>query len=401
MARPRKDGSPSRKPNKRKLTPLYVLKHKEPGLTWDTEQKGLVLKVEPTGSRSFKCIYTFGKRERWYHIGDATAIHLADHQVVIDGQKVKIAGARSIARHIMAQVAEGHDPAANRKAQRALGTFKDLHQRYLDEHAKVRNKSWKQADALIRGYVLPRVGELQSRNVGREDIKNLLKGLKPIMHNQVLAATSAVFSWSIKQGELKDNPCKGITRNPTNERERVLSDEELPRFWNAFDQAGLDGIALKLILVTGARPGEVTNMRKAHINGGWWTLPGKPEEAVNWPGTKNACTHDVWIAEALHPLLEEYLDAHHDHLNLDWRMQQVCRDLKIANPVRPHDLRRTFGTKVTTIGYSREEMDRLLNHRKKSIGDVYDRTPYKPQNKEIWIDTAQHILGLAKAVANH
>jgi hypothetical protein len=86
------------------------------------------------------------------------------------------------------------------------GSASCLQRCYVTEYAKVHNKSWKQADALVRRCVLPRTGELQSKNIGRDDIKNLLKGLPPISSNQVLAATSAVFSWSIKEGALKDNP---------------------------------------------------------------------------------------------------------------------------------------------------------------------------------------------------
>ena len=42
-------------------------------------------------------------------------------------------------------------------------------------------------------------------------------------------------------------------------------DEELALFWNAFDQAGLQGVALELILLTVERPGEVLQMRSEHI----------------------------------------------------------------------------------------------------------------------------------------
>ena len=55
-------------------------------------------------------------------------------------------------------------------------------------------------------------------------------------------------------------------------------------------------MALKMILLTGQRPGEVAHMRSEHIEDGWWTLPGKPVAELGWPGTKNAETHRVWLA---------------------------------------------------------------------------------------------------------
>ena len=49
----------------------------------------------------------------------------------------------------------------------------------------------------------------------------------PIVANQTLAAASAIFTWAIRQEIVTVNPCHGVDRNPTAERERVLSDAEI------------------------------------------------------------------------------------------------------------------------------------------------------------------------------
>ena len=86
----------------------------------------------------------------------------------------------------------------------------------------------------------------------------------------------------------------------------MLSDSELPRFWSAFDDAGLVvGTALKMILLTGQRPGEVSHMRREHIVDGWWEMPGEPVPALGWPGTKNGESHRVWLPKAAQALLAE------------------------------------------------------------------------------------------------
>ena len=78
-----------------------------------------------------------------------------------------------------------------------------------------------------------------------------------------------------------------------------MSDSEIPKFWAAFDDAGLmQGTALKMILLTGQRPGEVTHMRREHIEDGWWTMPGEPVPALGWPGTKNGETPSRLAARA-------------------------------------------------------------------------------------------------------
>ena len=94
-------------PNKRKLMPLTAAKLRPQArrfLVWDVAQKGLAQQVEPTGYRSYKLIYRFHNRPRWYHIGAADAIALAD--------------ARKIAAELMLDVIRGKDPAAERRAGR-------------------------------------------------------------------------------------------------------------------------------------------------------------------------------------------------------------------------------------------------------------------------------------------
>src|SRR5262245_10230056 len=93
-------------PRKRKLTELTVRKAKPERaayLTWDSHTHGLALRVQPTGARSWVVIYRHHGRPRWYHLGNARAIALSD--------------ARKLAQRLALQVAEGKDPAAERKAE--------------------------------------------------------------------------------------------------------------------------------------------------------------------------------------------------------------------------------------------------------------------------------------------
>ena len=72
---------PKRAALKRRLTELYVRKLKpktQPFLVWDALQRGLAIRVQPTGARAWKCIYSHHGRPRWLHLGDAGAIGLAD-----------------------------------------------------------------------------------------------------------------------------------------------------------------------------------------------------------------------------------------------------------------------------------------------------------------------------------
>jgi integrase len=393
---------PKRTPRKRRLTELAVRKAQPEAaayLVWDTLRHGLALRVQPTGAKAWVVIYSRQGRPRWLHLGNAKDIGLTN--------------ARTLAAEAMLAVAHGKDPAAEKKAERGAGTFAELSAKYIEQHAKKHNKSWRQGEALVSRHALPRWGKLQSSTITRADVKALMARIEaPVLANQVLAAVSAVFTWATKEEILPTNPCKLVARNPVRSRERVLGDSEIPRFWAAFDGAGLvASTALKIILLTGQRPGEVAHMRREHIKDGWWEMPGEPVPSLGWPGTKNAQGHRVWIPAAAQSLLSEL--AHEAAstgfvfaakrggplTGLDAAMRTACRTLGIERAT-PHDLRRTFSTTVTSLGFGRDALNRVTNHREGGIASVYDRHGYADENKRVMETVAARIMVLAEGRAD-
>ena len=52
---------PKRTPHRRELTEPYIWNTKEP-MTWDTKQLGLCLRVRPSGTKTFVCVYYHNDR---------------------------------------------------------------------------------------------------------------------------------------------------------------------------------------------------------------------------------------------------------------------------------------------------------------------------------------------------
>jgi hypothetical protein len=141
-------GRPARKT---KLTELCVRKLKpevRAYLVWDTHQRGLAIRMQPSGSKAWMCVYSYRGRPRWYHLGGANAIGLA--------------AARKLTAEVMLDVIRGKDPAAEKRAERGAGTVAELAERYVEQYAKRHNKSWSQPDRLVRRYLLPKWGKLQA-----------------------------------------------------------------------------------------------------------------------------------------------------------------------------------------------------------------------------------------------
>src|SRR5580700_1599861 len=94
----------ARKAQLRELSVQKAKPHDEAYLIWDAKQRGLALRVQPTGAKSWNVIYSRQGRPRWLHLGDAGTIGLAD--------------AREMAAEAMLAVIKGKDPAAEKKAER-------------------------------------------------------------------------------------------------------------------------------------------------------------------------------------------------------------------------------------------------------------------------------------------
>jgi hypothetical protein len=76
-------------------------------------------------------------------------------------------------------------------------------------------------------------------------------------------------------------------------------------------------------------------------------------------------------------------------------MRDICKKLNVSRAT-PHDLRRTHGSTITRLGFGRDAMNRVQNHREGGIADVYDRHQYSEENKRVMETVASHLLTLAK-----
>jgi integrase len=160
-----------------------------------------------------------------------------------------------------------------------------------------------------------------------------------------------------------------------------------------------------LILLTGQRPGEVAHMRREHVVDGWWQMPGEPVPTLSWPGTKNGQSHRVWLPAPVVEIIDEIGEKTgfvfagsrgRPVRKLADAMRRICAQLQIDDKVTPHDLRRTFSSKVTGLGFGRDAMNRVTNHKEGGIASVYDRHQYAEENKRVMEAVAARILSLAE-----
>jgi hypothetical protein len=111
----------------------------------------------------------------------------------------------------------------------------------------------------------------------------------------------------------------------------------------------------------------------------------------------------VWLPEPVRKILTALGNEESGYVfgtppELASPMRSICKDLGILRAV-PHDLRRSHGSTITALGFGRDAMNRIQNHREGGIADVYDRHEYADENKRVMEAVASRLLALAEGTA--
>jgi len=146
----------------------------------------------------------------------------------------------------------------------------ELAQRFLAEHADVKRKAntAEEYRRLLDKIILPALGKRKVTDVARAEIAKLHHANRaaPYQANRLLAVLSKMFNLAERWGLRLDgsNPCRDVEKFAERKRERMLSPAELARLGDAlaaYDGSPYAAGAVKLLVFTGARLGEVLGLR--------------------------------------------------------------------------------------------------------------------------------------------
>ena len=358
---------------------------------WDPAAPGFGVRVTPKGVKSFVYLYRFDGLPRRMTLGRYPKLTLAKARLEYAAAKAKLE-------------VEGIDPGQTlvrkRAATRLAPTVAQLVDEYIEKWAIPRKRSWKEDKRLLEHDVIPPLGRKKAAEVTRRDIRLLLDAIiergAPITANRVLAVVRKMFRFAVSRDIVPNNPCEAIEA-PAKEssRERVLSKDELKTLWErmASDELKMSEavrMALRVMLVTGQRKGEVIGARWNEIDTrtGWWTIP--PEKS------KNGLPHRVPLSPLALMLLKQIreLSGDSDYLFPSPRGNKPIRDDAVSKAVRrdetalgvdhftPHDLRRTAASQMASVGISRLVISKILNHVENGVTAIYDRHSYDKEKRQ-------------------
>lgn len=363
---------------------------------YDEEVPGFGLRLTKAGARAFVVNYRVDGHERRLTIGAWPAWSAT--------------AARERAKELRRQIDRGEDPLGVKQLRRSDPTFGDLVEQYLTVEA-CRQKGFAEYERILRRDALPAWKNFRAADIRRRDVIALIEEkarTAPIAANRLFELLRRVFNFAIRRDILEANPC-ALVRKPGEERskDRVLSSDEIRGLWTALDSPGFTkhtAAALRLILVTAQRPGEVVTVEwnEIDLGEGWWTLPAEK--------AKNSLAHRVPLSKTARVILEglprvsqfvfpsprDGQPMHRAALALALRRaREREEDALEVNGFAPHDLRRTAASQMASAGVERFVIGRVLNHVEPGVTRVYDRHSYDDEKRralEKWDRRLRRVL---------
>lgn len=331
-------------------------------ITYDSEVSGLGVRTTIAGAQSFILEYrTRTGRKRRYTIGRAT--------------EWSVGAARAEAKELKKLIAVGKDPMGEVRADREAPTVGAMCVRFEEEHLpKRRASTQRNYKALIANYILPKMKHLKVAEVTFSDVDGLHRKVtrdgSPYQANRTVATLSKMFNLAIKWQWRTDNPAKGIERNHEDKRERYLSSEELARLSDALadseDEQGSN--IIRLLLLTGARVGEVKAMRWDQLNlkEGTWTKAAaftKQEKKHHVPLSPPALKLLAGLArKADDDAVFVFPGIRGQHRKEHKKAWAALRKAAYLSDARVHDLRHTYASVLVSSGETLPIIGRLLGH---------------------------------------
>lgn len=370
------------------------------------DRDGLSVRVSPNGKKTFQFRYRFIGVPRRMRLGCYPDTSLKE-------ARERLRGAREL-------LDNGVDPLVYEKSQvtrvQAASTVKELCQKWVADYAEPRRRRWHDLENMLKKDVYRQIGEILLVDVSRLMVSELalqpiVKRGSPVQANKVLTLLKQIFNYGLELGYLETNPCAVLTKRSVGGREvsrnRVLNDQEIQAVWCGLDDTDISlyvKLAIKILIVTAQRRGEITRARWEHIDfeGNTWFIP---EEH-----SKNGSSHRV----PLSPLaLDLFAQLKSISVVGEWVMPSSMGENKpmseraISRAVNrhveeigvekwvPHDLRRTAATKMNEVGVQPHVVEKILNHKMVGVMAVYNRYDYWPEcvsAMDLWSNVLARIL---------
>ncbi len=421
------------------------------------EGRGFALQVLPSGAKAFVYLFELNKSKGYVLLGHYPGCSLADARIAyneayklvkkgIDPREQKKADAEEKAK--AAREAAQEEEAATAAAMRlekytfdtlvndgvpenfVPATVEQLAGVWFVNYSKENHSERWQGSAVscIRLHILPNIGQMEIAAVRHKHAVSLIQRIAatvPGSARNTMKFARQMFKYACRHEWAEIQPFQEITETvpkiAPKADERHLDDDEIYKAWDEIGKSSSSRAvkrALKLILVTAQRPGEVAQMHRNQIKGSWWTIPAEV-------AGKNEREHRVFLTETALELIGDGKDfifpserGKRGHVSQNTLSQAINRGyltdevVKIVGnrkikvrkepyfgmkPWSPHDLRRTARTNMARVGVLDEVGEEVVNHTKPGVVGVYNKYRYDKEKKDALLKWEGLLLEILKS----
>jgi integrase len=305
--------------------------------------------------------------------------------------------ARSWARRLVARIALGEDPAADRAERRGKDrvTLKSM----IDEHllqkrAHIKPSTLREDQRYLTGPYFKPLHNLPVDQITRKDVASRLviigrEHSSTIVARRARSRLNTFYVWAMQSGLVTENPVVGTAKpQDSTPSERVLSDVELGVILRAAADGSEYGKIIQLLILLGSRRGEVGGMC-------WSELPDLDGPAPVWTlpaaRSKNGHSHSLPLGPMAVSIIKsvprmvsrDALFGGRADRFTNWGRNKIALDARAGvGNWTVHDLRRTAASRMADNGTPPHVIEEVLNHRsghRGGIGAVYIRSNYRAE----------------------
>jgi integrase len=361
---------------------------------------GLCLEVTPSGSKLWRFRYRFGGKAKMMGLGAYPTVTLA-----------KARERREDARRLLAN---GIDPTAHKQAEKtaqsALAhTFEELAREwYAYNSPRWATSTAAKALQYMEADILPVIGQRPVQEVTRPELVALVRKVEKRgalnVAGKIRQWLSQIFRYGLAKGSVESNPATDLdvvaAIAPRTKNHPHVPLSEIPILLGKLDAAKCDvmtRIAVRLLLLTGVRPGELRHAPWSEIDleSATWTIPAARMKArrphvVPLPHQAVASLLELKEITGSYPIAFPGRN-NRERPQSENTVNKALHQIGYEGRQTGHGFRHLLSTELNSRGYNRDWIERQLAHGDQDeIRDTYNHAHYLEQRRQMmqaWADS--------------
>lgn len=360
---------------------------------------GLCLEVNPSGSKLWRFRYRFAGKAKMMGLGAYPTITLA-----------KARERREDARR---QLANGIDPSAHKQAERrAQAAHVHAFEELAREWYAYNSPRWAPSTAAkalqyLEADILPTIGQRPLQEITRPELVALVRKVEKRgafnVAGKVRQWLSQIFRYGLAKGSVESNPATDLdvvaAIAPRTKNHPHVPLSEIPTLLGKLDAAKCDvmtRMAVRLLLLTGVRPGELRHApwNEFDLESATWTIPAARMKArrphiVPLPRQAVATLVELKEITGSYPIAFPGRN-NRERPQSENTVNKALHQIGYEGRQTGHGFRHLLSTELNSRGYNRDWIERQLAHGDQDeIRDTYNHAHYLDQRRQMmqaWAD---------------